>query len=275
MYSTRMLTIGGLVAMREYARLIGDNARSRLGMPSGSLDKRRSPSGPNSPELAFYDCQACHHELAVDSWRQKRGHLGRPGRPAVRAWPIALGKVGAAAYGQRGAALRQSLQEFYRAVDKQPFGDPRHLSAAAAHLVDSADAAIHLMLGQRFDEGRGAAILQEICAAGTTELPDFETARQLGWAMQVTYGELPQKYHDKEIDDTIETISRELSLAIPTREEEVSSTSATGPDDCVCVANKSVPQTLAAAAKYDPLAFRDHCRKMAKLLAARTPAAPR
>ena len=35
---------------------------------------------------------------------------------------------------------------------------------------------------------------------------------------------------------------------------------------CVCVANKSVPQTLAAAAKYDPLEFQKHCRKLAELL---------
>jgi hypothetical protein len=62
-----------------------------------------------------------------------------------------------------------------------------------------------------------------------------------------------------------------LALTIPTRAEECPQAVATA--ECFCVVNKSVPRTLTAAANYDPRAFRDHCRQLAKRLTARTTAA--
>lgn len=49
------------------------------------------------PELALYDCQACHHELQIPSWRQKIGSGDlRPGRPSMVHWPRMLSGVSAA-----------------------------------------------------------------------------------------------------------------------------------------------------------------------------------
>jgi hypothetical protein len=217
--------------------------------------------------LAFYDCQACHHELTVDSWRQKRGYPGRPGRPAVRAWPLALGKLAAAACGEYRGPLLESLQNFYQALDKQPFGAPKDLAAAAGQLVEKTEAAIRFVKTERFNEDKGIGILKAICAMGSTDLPDFETARQLGWTARIVYDELPKQFHNREIDEVLETITSELSLTVPSREEELSPKGAAESDECVCVANKSVPQTLAAAARYDPLEFQRHCKRLAELLA--------
>jgi hypothetical protein len=266
MYDTRMMILGGLVAMKEYARLVGANAQVRLRWQADAAAGRTAPLGSSATELAFYDCQACHHELTVDSWRQRRGYPGRPGRPAVRAWPIALGRLAAMACGEHRAPLLESLQKFYEALDKQPFGAPKDLAAAAGQLVERTDVAIRFLETQRFDADRGLAILKAICAAGASELPDFETARQLGWTSLIVYDELPKNLHSKEIEAVLETIKTELSLTIPSREEELSQNSPARPDDCVCVANKSVPQTLAAAAKYDPAEFQRHCKRLAELL---------
>jgi hypothetical protein len=268
MASTRTMTIGGLTAMAAYARLVRDNAQARAQARRNAGTEKASSADFHGAELAFYDCQACHHELTVDSWRQKRGYPGRPGRPAVRAWPIALGKIAAAACGDRGKPLLDSLEPFYRAIDKQPFGAPEELAASAEQLAGKAEEAIAFLKTQRFDEGRGLAILKEICARGTSEIPDFETARQLGWTSRIVYDELPGKFHSKELDEVFEALQTELALTLPLREQEVSQGAGAAADDWTCVANKSVPQTLAAAARYNPRALQDHFKKLEQLLAA-------
>ncbi len=114
-------------------------------------------------------------------------------------------------------------------------------------------------------------VLKAICASVARELPDFETARQFGWTALIVYRELPQDLHSKQIDEVLETMKAELSLVIPSREEEMpdktgaSLAEANEPDECVCVTNKSVPQTLAAAARYDPLEFRNHCKALSAI----------
>ena len=37
-------------------------------------------------DFAHFDCYACHHDLKVPSWRQKRGYRGAPGRPTMKPW---------------------------------------------------------------------------------------------------------------------------------------------------------------------------------------------
>jgi hypothetical protein len=271
MSSTRMLIIGGLVALRNYAGLMGDNARLRLRLQADASAVKAAASASGATELAFYDCQACHHELTVDSWRQKRRLPGRPGRPAPRAWPIALGKLAAAACGEHRASLLDALQKFYQAIDKQPFGAPQDLVVAADQLRERAGETIRFVETERFNEAQGMGVLKAICASVARELPDFETARQFGWTALIVYRELPQDLHSKQIDEVLETMKAELSLVIPSREEEMpdktgaSLAEASEPDECVCVANKSVPQTLAAAARYDPLEFRNHCKALSAI----------
>ena len=46
------------------------------------------------PEMANYDCYACHHDLTSKSWRQERGYAGVPGRPTLHEWPPALAELG-------------------------------------------------------------------------------------------------------------------------------------------------------------------------------------
>ena len=123
--------------------------------------------------------------------------------------------------------MLEALQKFYQALDKQPFGAPKDLVAAAQQLAERADEAIRFLKTQRFNAEQGLAILKAICAAGSDELPDFETARQLGWTSLIVYDELPENLHSKEIDEVLETIKTELALTIPSREEELSQNAAT------------------------------------------------
>ena len=84
---------------------------------------------PSGVELAAYDCQSCHHELTVDSWRQTPGFRAHPGRPAPRSWPLAFGKppilakIGLAAAGNDGATIAADLKSLDDALSDRPFGD--------------------------------------------------------------------------------------------------------------------------------------------------------
>ena len=263
MHATRMMTIGGLVALREYARLVGDNAKLRW-RPGDVAAGKPGPVGSSATELAFYDCQACHHELTVESWRQKRGYPGRPGRPAVRAWPLALGKLAAAACGPQRAPILDALGKFYQAIDKQPFGAPQALAAASQGLIEKSDAAIRYLQAEPFDRAKGLAILKEICATGATELPDFESARQLGWTFLIVYGELtPRPAHNQGIGEVLAKLKDKLSLTIPTLREELSHAN---PSDGEFVARESVSRSLLAAAKYNPVEFQDDWKRLGERL---------
>ena len=70
----------------------------------------------------------------------------------------------------------------------------------------------------------------------------------------------------QDIDKVLEDFKKDLALGLPTREEESSPKGTSAPDETVCVANQSVPQALAAAAKYDPAEFQKQCKRLAELL---------
>src|SRR5206468_8678012 len=118
---TRLVAIGALVGLRDSMRLLADQA---------------SPGpkhGQSWPELAQFDCYACHHDLQTPSWRQERGYTGKPGRPPVRSWPVLQVEAVAvllAANSAEAAAFAAKRDALLKAFDEQPFGDPKAVSDA-------------------------------------------------------------------------------------------------------------------------------------------------
>src|SRR5205823_2481854 len=135
---TEMVVISGLVAFRESMELLKNEAKL------GHAVKNEERSWP---ELAQFDCYACHHDLKSNSWRQKRGYTGKPGRPDVRPWPTALVKLAIQHAAQDNKELAANLSAEYglrvkalsAAFDAQPFGDPKKVAAAATAAADWAD----------------------------------------------------------------------------------------------------------------------------------------
>src|SRR5207237_3363617 len=81
---TQLVVIASLVSLRESLLLLA----SQADLGYGDETKR------GWPELAPFDCYACHHDLKADGWRPKRGYPGVPARPQMRRWPtprVALG----------------------------------------------------------------------------------------------------------------------------------------------------------------------------------------
>ena len=70
---TKGVILGGLLALRESVQLVVTQT---------------DRSVPNWPELALFDCSACHHDLKSPSWRQARNSNPKLlGRPQMSVWP--------------------------------------------------------------------------------------------------------------------------------------------------------------------------------------------
>src|SRR3954467_12930736 len=98
------------------------------------------------PELTVFDCYACHHDLKSQSWRQKRGYKGAPGRPQPHYWPAALVPLGIEHLRQcnQDAAKRQDeYLQSQRALEAtftaQPFGEPNEVANKARKLIAWSD----------------------------------------------------------------------------------------------------------------------------------------
>ena len=174
--------IGGLVALRQSATLVDAYASA------ATENARERPW----PELALYDCQACHHELRVPSGRQEAGYGGLvPGRPSLVRWPRGLAGV---AFTEAGMPtdVDALLAPWVAALNQRPFGEKSGLQAAAGsreHLT-RIDRAITVLAAVPRDaiiaEAKTAVWNREriasLSAAGA-RCGDLETARLLGWVM--------------------------------------------------------------------------------------------
>jgi hypothetical protein len=166
------------------------------------------------PELAMAhsDCYGCHHELQVPSWRQQRGYVGKPGRPQLRTWPLALAKFGVCAEDippSTGEPLSSRLQQLGLACSGRPFGDPARLVPAARTVFDWPQ---HLERLKTTKVNR-LQLLKKLCALPADEYPDFESARQIVSAFQVLYTELEAKPpQDGKISKTLADLEERLNI---------------------------------------------------------------
>ncbi len=185
---TKSVIIGGTMALRETVNLFASQA----------VDQ----DSQAWPELAVFDCSACHHDLAAPSWRQKRGYgKSLPGRPQMFAWPEALVKLGIRqragddddAFNKDWNAYHGRMEELRRVLDRRPFGDPKAIQAVAmgedglvAWLDQLADDVFKSSVGKE-DAGR---TLQTLVTLPPESYPDFHSARQLAWAIRTVLSEV-------------------------------------------------------------------------------------
>ncbi len=226
--AAKQALIGGLVGLKAYLDLL---AASQPLVPLAA-DGEKVAAGANSggPELALYDCYSCHHDLQKESWRQSRGYPhGKPGRPMIRPFPLALARVAAE---QLGAAeqLEQSLAPVYESLNAVPFGKPATLSAAAK----SAAAAIGTMLNGANHSltAKGDLLSQQVlltvCKAAVEKPLDYESTRQLAWTVMLIQRQLAAtngRWNDERIKAGIATLSQQFSLEPREQPQSIQATS--------------------------------------------------
>ncbi|MDB5391451.1 MAG: hypothetical protein JWM11_7097 [Planctomycetaceae bacterium] len=185
---TKQMIVGGLVALRESLELVADQTRQE----------------PNEwPELAAFDCQACHHELRSPSWRQERHPLSAPGRPTLPEWPFALVNTGLRQIAGPDEKLKQTLVgEFrkhraalYASIQKQPFGEPMSTRDAIEKFLDWLKPTISKLEATQFDLPAATRARLELLTLEDSEFPDFHSARQIVWACGVIGQELELRKH--------------------------------------------------------------------------------
>jgi len=185
---TKSVIIGGTMALRETVNLFASQAADQ--------------NSQAWPELAVFDCSACHHDLAAPSWRQKRGYgKSLPGRPQMFAWPEALVKLGIRqragdddeAFKKDWDAYHGKMEELRRVLDRRPFGDPKAIQAVAMGedgLVAWLDQLANDVFKSPVGKEDASRTLQTLVTLPPETYPDFHSARQLAWAIRTVLSDM-------------------------------------------------------------------------------------
>jgi hypothetical protein len=243
--AARMLVISAAVAFRETMHLSASQAAQ-------TAKSEKADAAP-WPELAAFDCYACHHDLKRDSWRQERGYKGKPGRPQLRDWPLALLHV-TIDYADQGSGpagasgLRQQFdknwQELTGVFNEQPFGNPARVAKAACSLVSWSDNLIARLEQSKHDRAAAQRLLGSITGYAQKGLLDFDSARQIAWASQTLLTELV----GPAAKSRFEALKEQLNLQLPIGQQ--------------AIAGPFMTRTMKVIQDYDPKVFQKNMAKV-------------
>lgn len=243
LYVTQSLLLGGAVALRQSLELLGATAA-------------RQDANHVWPELAQFDCSACHHDLRSRSWRQERGYNAAPGRPPFRSWPVALAKLSLLHAGRTAGDLDAMLKPVHLAVAAQPFGKPDEITLHAGKAVTWIDADLLAALGEKpCDRAAAINLLRALCDIAVEAVPEYDSARQLAWAFRAVYFELfpAAAARDPRVVQVLGQLEHDLQLKLPSRQR-----------------NETIEGSLAGSlrviADYDPQSFRQQFQKLKSAL---------
>jgi hypothetical protein len=235
---TKMETISGLASFQESMLLVANIAEGKAGKLKVSW-----------PELAQFDCYACHHELKTPSWRQERGYSGPPGRPQLRPWPTVLVRLGirhaAGADGRSFANLSGTfatpLKDLESALNSQPFGAAPAVAAKARKMAALTDDLLKEALAKKFDLASSRSLLYDLVSFKGPVIFDFDSARQISWAFQRISAEAsPKLAADMQVAETLKELTKDLKLDLYTGKAPI---------------EKHLPEGLKRLNDYDPHQF--------------------
>jgi hypothetical protein len=247
---TQLALAGSVSALGQYAGLLATQAEQ------AANGNQTTAAGL---DWAVFDCYACHHDLKTRSWRQERGYIGKPGRPRMRPWPMALVKlaVGESAVPEAGRELDAGFQKLDGTFNIRPFGDLRAVQATAHALSDQLGRPASALGDphQQFNRERAGRVLRRLCAAGAGEVLDYDAARQLAWVFRTIYEEYKLKDQpDPKLEELVGRLGSVLHLEPPAgQKQEIM---------------PELAQRLKAVNDYDPDGYRDVFRLLCQRLEA-------
>ena len=178
---TRNAIVAGAVTLETYIQLIAEYSRHSAAGDAGFA----------WPELALYDCAACHHRLRNQlGTRNRAAPRFVPGRPPLARWPELTAHLAAqqvAGYGPddlRWKPVQESYLNLEAAATSVPFGDAAAMHRAAAIVAEqlkqlAADAA-----NTTFDAKAASQAALALTDETRLELADYATARQTAWLLR-------------------------------------------------------------------------------------------
>jgi Cytochrome c554 and c-prime len=149
------------------------------------LDKNNVPKGAN-PELALFDCQACHHAMNQLQW-QKRPAIGLgPGKLRLYdATAVMLRTIASRVSPDAAKDLGDHLVALHRAT-VEPNGDYwAGVQREATAIREAADKLVPALAKHNFDKGDAKALAQAVIALSTGgEDLDYSSAQQQTMALE-------------------------------------------------------------------------------------------
>lgn len=213
------------------------NLRENMSLTASLVDKSSDydKDAKSWPEIARFDCAACHHELKRPSWRQERGYQVSPGRILPPLWPEALVSAAVAVTTSSPEEFKKVAEEYkglvtklYEAYDARQFGDPAKIKSAAGALVAWSDGVLAKATKLKYDEVTTRKILEALVTTALSGQLDYDAARQVAWAFRKIYREYNEVVPaakktikvsplDKlKIDPLVNKLSSSLSLDVRT-----------------------------------------------------------
>jgi hypothetical protein len=197
----KMVLVGAAVSLAEYARLVAVQATACL--TAKDDDKKVL-------DWANFDCWSCHHDLKSPSWRQARGYPGKPGRVPLKTWPAELVRLALAHLGENPAAFERQWGELQAAAVARQFGDNARIAKSASALAAWADGLAKKLNESTVDAAAAKQLLEKLPKLVKAD-PDFDSARQLGWAYRALWEE---QFPKKDLAPLKELVA-ELGLQLP------------------------------------------------------------
>jgi hypothetical protein len=183
---TKSVMVGGVMALHESIELLADQS-----------------TDPSWPELAVFDCTACHHDLRSPAWRQTRGYSGLiPGRPGTLEWPNALIKLAinhraggdSTKFQAEWDAFAEKKQELTNALNAQPFGNSEGLKVAAGAMLPWLKQLANDIVMSSVQQPQAELAMKQLLSLGPRDYPDYHSARQILWAYRTIRSEVTTPY---------------------------------------------------------------------------------
>ena len=178
LHRTQSMLVGALVSLAQSLEL------------TAGLSGQATGGGSKWPELSQFECYACHHDLKVPAWRQKRSNpAGVPGRPVLREWATVLARVALGQPKQR-VQFDSQWKQVHGVLAKTPFGSRSELARETSAIAKWLMAQAKQLERKPLTREDGRRVLLEIARVGAAGEIDYESSRQLVWACEVVFGEL-------------------------------------------------------------------------------------
>jgi hypothetical protein len=250
---TKLVLSGTLVALRASLKLIGGDVSAA----------KSDQDAPARPDLARFDCYACHHELQADygaSWRQRRRRDGSPGRLMPSEWPVVLVPLAIDAaerqspdFGEK--PLQMHLSTLTDAVRMHPFAKPEAIARAAGDFANWIDSRLERLDRATIDDSSARRLLERLGKIAVDEVPDYDSARQIAWAFRTIYHEsTPENKRDPRVETELAGLETALQLNLPP------------PRTAKSIVEASLPDRLRSAAQFEPAPFQAHFRRITNYL---------
>ena len=258
---TRSLAVSAIVTWAQSARVTA----------ALTTDKEFPliPAENRWPELANFECSACHHDLKLEGWRANRQPPTTPGRPLLRDWssPLFIAVCQAFNSGETPQSI-QAIEDFRNSATLvHPFGDRKEINEKLIRVADQADALAKKIELKPFSTEQASNLLRSIVKLGSEGYLDYESGRHMVWALDEICRELAEVDSENDwnaVANQIEQMKKLFVTDLATSDVRQDAVSLGGSEQLVELIN--LREVLKPMESYDARELNEHFKQLQKSL---------